>query len=212
MPRSTQRSFGRICTMPDCMSEHMARGYCASHYNKWRLYGDPLGRAGRHVGMPCSTCGTPYGRRLRCYVCKPGQRKTGLERACIVCGKTFYMQRNQVQLTNKGSGKYCSRECKHKSWVGVEKIKGTRYRRGKYMMVKTGIRQQELEHRLVMAEVIGRPLLESEHVHHVNGEGLDNRPTNLELWSVSHPPGQRVVDKVRWAREIINLYGELFPE
>lgn len=65
-----------------------------------------------------------------------------------------------------------------------------------------------LEHRYVMEMMLGRPLLKPETVHHKNGQRADNRPLNLELWSHSQPKGQRVEDKLAWAREFIALYGE----
>lgn len=67
-----------------------------------------------------------------------------------------------------------------------------------YLMVrKDG--KKVMQHRLVMEQVIGRPLQPTERVHHKNGKRDDNRPANLELWvggGKKDPRGVRLVDKV----------------
>lgn len=73
-----------------------------------------------------------------------------------------------------------------------------------YVMVKTGISAGKhgyvwlSEHRMVMEEEIGRPLLPHENVHHINGDRADNRPANLELWFKPQVAGQRLIDLIEY--------------
>jgi hypothetical protein len=55
-----------------------------------------------------------------------------------------------------------------------------------------------LEHRVIMEQLLGRPLRKFENVHHKNGVRHDNRPENLELWVKPQPQGQRVEDLIAW--------------
>lgn len=43
------------CSLPDCSDKHEAKGYCRTHYVRWKRWGDPY--AGRERNMEARECG-----------------------------------------------------------------------------------------------------------------------------------------------------------
>jgi hypothetical protein len=165
-----------------CQRPSIAKGLCAAHYSR-----DKRGYDQTKPLVP-----RYKGKPCSVAACERAASKLGL------CDFHYTRQRDGVPLDApflasraRRPGGYVNEHGYRVIYVADEKI---------------------LEHRHVMALRVGRPLLAHESVHHKNGDKLDNRPENLELWSSVQPAGQRVVDKVRWARELLALYAHLVPE
>jgi hypothetical protein len=136
----------------------------------------------------------PDRQRVRCKI-----------KTCEHCGIEFV-----VDPYHAARRRFCSRECSGHSaercgkGPNAMRWQGGKTKRGGYVMVwapdhhsipATSCRKYVLEHRLVMEQVLGRPLEAHERVHHVNGVKDDNRPENLELWTLGHSmPGKRADD------------------
>lgn len=168
----------------------------------------------------CEQCGTAYktpnSKRKFCsrQCFYASMRTRSVWRSCKLCGKPFYFKWNgdpghkgefcSLQCSGKARrGRVGKRGAEHHAWKG-----GTVVWPGGYLAVRVE-GKYVLEHRVVMEKHLGRPLTSTETVHHVNGDKKDNRIENLELWSNRHPRGQRVSDLVVFAKEIIELYGEV---
>lgn len=128
-----------------------------------------------------------------------------LDLTCTHCGKSFTRPRSLATAARP----FCSIPCKRLYALA----NAARKNKSGYVQVWVGVGAAGadksgniLEHRKVMQDELGRALLPHENVHHINGIRDDNRLGNLELWSQSQPSGQRVADKIRWAKDFLALY------
>jgi HNH endonuclease len=125
---------------------------------------------------------------------------TPTEHVCGQCGKRFM---RYVKPALRRSNHYCSHEC----WIACRSRQGFRvYDCSSGYKIKQINNKKIYEHRDIMEKQLGRILFPKETVHHKNGDRSDNRLENLELWSGAQPPGQKVEDKIRWAKELIARY------
>ena len=174
------------CAVPSCDRDAVTHGWCHAHYLRWSRTGDveadrPLRR---QQPRPCVVdgCDRRAKQRQMCGTHYQRWRATGSAQPDV-----------PVRQTPGYEG--------HLSH-------GYRYVQVPLELAEVVGRSGKVaEHRVVMTLHLGRPLREGETVHHRNGDRLDNRIENLELWSTSQPKGQAVADKVAHALEMLRVYG-----
>jgi hypothetical protein len=132
-------------------------------------------------------------RKTCSYECADQIRRTAKRNTqCETCGK-------KLNPSCHPRTRFCSTSCsaRNRNHKGsFHKPNGAkRPHTSGYIQIKHN-GQWVMEHRLAMEQTLGRPLLKTDRVHHMNGVRDDNRPENLELWTVDHkdPPGVRVSD------------------
>lgn len=151
--------------------------------------------------MACRKCGREYKASSRHNLC-PICRNSLYQKPCPICGELKQRKSKVCKKCYYQSKQYPYSKVKHLNKDGYLYV----YYRAHPYADKTG---RVLEHRLIFEQKLGRYLLPFESVHHKNGVKNDNRIENLELWLKVQPTGARVKDLVKWAKEILKLYGDV---
>jgi hypothetical protein len=160
------------CKIKGCEQTSAIHGWCSRHYHRWKRLGDPEA-GGTYRYRQTGPCGID------------GCTESAITRG--LCGRHYKRWQTygdaEAPLRRARNGESTKRRLNHDGYVLIRL-------RGKSV----------LEHRKVMEEILGRPMLAEETVHHKNGVRDDNRPENLELW-VSTRSGQRITDLVAFVVE-----------
>jgi hypothetical protein len=203
----------KICSVEGCSDKHRALGYCTMHYMRKRN-GRDMQSLPRYAKRNRTAC-----RELNC------EQATQYAGYCMTHAERYregpFRQDCQVDGCSNRCAIFYTGLCRghqrqRKLGQELQPLKRIAPSHGRlknelgYITIwapdhpnarKNG---RVLEHVAVVSAHIGRALLPEETVHHKNGNRADNRIENLELWSSRHPAGQRVQDKVEFAREILD--------
>ena len=170
---NVKRAYPRICQ--SCGKEFLGyfnTRYCMecilTHYNEWnRKYTIKQRLRLKETRPTCPKCGHPMDKRST---------------QCQACYK------NELRLTGERSPRWKGGSFKGKDGYVVIHLPPT-----SPFYAMTNNNGYVREHRLIMAQHLGRCLTTDEIVHHINGRKSDNRLYNLTLLSRRNHPSQTLL-------------------
>lgn len=123
-------------------------------------------------------------------------------KSCRICGqpvtptprkdrKAFWYPRQCANCYKKSRNEMLRRKHISQAFQGMKHPRAkpmgsrrlTQSRGYQYWVIKVNASGRwRYEHRVILEQKLGRQLSSREIAHHINGDTLDNRPENIELW------------------------------
>ena len=175
-----------ICLMEGCGVPVSCRQVCAAHYRQLKKIGQLPERI-RGVKLDCSVDGCEW-PAIALGLCQAHYAR---------------LRRNGDPLGGPGRGS----PGKARGARGIMS-REERHEKPKVFLqheTDSGL-EAKMETIHVMEHKFGRPLLPGEFVSHIDGNTLNNRPENLELWLVELPPVESLEELLKWAQTLNDRY------
>lgn len=177
--KTPSSNLDKNCSVESCSKKSKVDGMCQSHYNRFHK-----GLRGEELEKPIKLSSKKYGTTPCCI--EGCQNYAKVKSMCTL---------HYARVKNNGDPGPVNRQT---ALAGTRRVVN---KRG-YVQLAYG----KLEHTAVMELFLGRKLKKGEFVHHLNGIRTDNSISNLELWDKSHPPGQRLEDKIAHYRTFLEFH------